>query len=88
MLLEAISRKAANAPLKLIEDCENGFREKLDALAHAVASDRESRPVVLLSGPSGSGKTTTAHKLEERLERMGLETHIVSMDNYFRTFNV
>ena len=86
MLLEAIRRKAEDAPLKFIADCENGFREKLDALAHAVASDSESRPVVLLSGPSGSGKTTTAHKLKECLERTGLDTHIISMDNYFRTF--
>jgi uridine kinase len=42
-------------------------------------------PIVLLSGPSGSGKTTTALKLEEELERRGVSTHTVSLDNYFKT---
>ena len=44
-------------------------------------------PIVLLSGPSGSGKTTTALKLEQELERRGVQTHTVSMDNYFKTLN-
>ena len=42
-------------------------------------------PIVLLSGPSGSGKTTTALKIEEELERRGINTHTVSLDNYFMT---
>ena len=44
-------------------------------------------PIVLLSGPSGSGKTTTALKLEQELERRGVQTHTISMDNYFKTLN-
>ena len=43
--------------------------------------------MVLLSGPSGSGKTTTALKLEQELERRGINTHTLSMDNYFRNLN-
>ena len=86
MLLEAIRRKAADAPQKFIEDCQAQFCEKLDILSHALASDSSDRPVFLLSGPSGSGKTTTAHMLKARLEKMGLTTHIISMDNYFKTF--
>ena len=44
-------------------------------------------PIVLLSGPSGSGKTTTALKLEQELVRRGVNTHTISMDNYFKTLN-
>ena len=44
-------------------------------------------PIVLLSGPSGSGKTTTAMKLEQELERRGVNSHTISMDNYFKTLN-
>jgi uridine kinase len=40
-------------------------------------------PVVLLSGPSGSGKTTTALKLRQELERRGVGTYAISMDDYF-----
>ena len=34
-------------------------------------------------GESGSGKTTTAEKLSQELERRGVRTHAVSMDDYF-----
>lgn len=70
---------------------ENFLREdaKFDAslveLKNAVEADYERRPVVLLSGPSGSGKTTTATKLEKLLDADGYETHVISLDNYFRT---
>ena len=47
----------------------------------------DKSPIVLLSGPSGSGKTTTALKLEEELERRGINSHTISMDNYFKTLN-
>lgn len=86
MLLEDICRKVNEDARAFVTACEAQFHTKIDALAHAVANDAGERPVVLLSGPSGSGKTTTSHMIAERLERMGLETHIISMDNYFRTF--
>ena len=34
-------------------------------------------------GPSGSGKTTTALLIERELDRRGMETHTLSMDDYF-----
>lgn len=43
-------------------------------------------PVVLISGPSGSGKTTSAHILRDILCGMGINSHSVSMDNYFIPF--
>ena len=42
---------------------------------------------MLLSGPSGSGKTTTAMKIAEELQRRGVNTHAVAMDNYFKSLN-
>ena len=45
----------------------------------------EKGKICVLLGPSGSGKTTTAHKLERVLDGKGVETHVVSLDNYFRT---
>ena len=85
MLLETIRQKAAT-PEVFVTRAEQEFQQKIDALANAVANGASERPVVLLSGPSGSGKTTTSHMIAHRLEQMGLEAHIVSMDNYFRTF--
>ena len=86
MLLTDICQKASRDPLAFIEKSEAEFRDKIDALALSVSNGASDRPVVLLSGPSGSGKTTTSHMLAARLLQMGITTHIISMDNYFRTF--
>ncbi len=86
MLLQDIRQKALSAPDAFIRTSEKEFQSKIDALASAVAKDGNERPVVLLSGPSGSGKTTTSHMIARRLEEMGMEMHIISMDNYFHTF--
>ena len=48
---------------------------------------RSRSPIVLLSGPSGSGKTTTAMKIAEELQRRGVNSRAVAMDNYFKTLN-
>ena len=86
MRLEDISRQVEKDPHGFVAACEAEYDRKIDAIADAVASDASECPIVLLSGPSGSGKTTTAHRIAERLERRGLRMHIVSMDNYFRSF--
>ena len=53
--------------------------------AEEIAEHRRTCPIILLSGPSGSGKTITAMMLESILDGMGLETHTLSMDHYFKS---
>lgn len=86
MLLEEIRRRANVDPNGFIHACETNFHERINTLADAVSRDSDRCPVVLISGPSGSGKTTTAHRIADRLEATGMEAHIISLDNYFRTF--
>ncbi len=64
---------------------EQEYLRNIKGIANAIAENRFQRPIVLLSGPSGSGKTTTAFLLEKEIEKMGLETHTLSLDNYFKT---
>ena len=70
-----------------LEECDFSFRRRVEEAANRIINRTAESPIVLLSGPSGSGKTTTALKLEEELERRGISTHTISMDNYFRTMN-
>ena len=39
--------------------------------------------LVIFSAPSGSGKTTTAMRLREYLENLGVKVCMLSMDNFF-----
>lgn len=82
IMLNEIIKKAAR-PEEFINECEAKYESALTSVAESIAKSASTRPFVLISGPSGSGKTTTAMKLEERLDQMGFETHILSLDNYF-----
>ena len=86
MLLETIRHEVLQNPSDFVAACEADYNKKIDDIATVLAANRKTRPIVLLSGPSGSGKTTTAHRLAHRLASLGIKMHIVSMDNYFRTF--
>ena len=85
--LTQINEAIRSDPQAFVEECDAAFAKKVENAAKKIADHRTESHVILLSGPSGSGKTTTALKIEERLEKMGIETHTVSMDNYFNTID-
>ena len=66
-----------------IRTTNEAYKDSLAAIAADIALHREEKPIVLLSGPSGSGKTTTALMIEKMLDDQGIETHTLSLDNYF-----
>ncbi len=73
---------AADAAAVLESDRRHYFRQ-IEQAARLIAENKDKRPIVLLAGPSGSGKTTTALLIERELERMGIVTHTLQMDDYF-----
>lgn len=76
---EAVRRDARG----FMEECDARYQDAIARCADLIVENRKVSPVVLLSGPSGSGKTTTAFKLREELERRGIGSYAVSMDDYF-----
>ena len=85
--LKRINEAIRGDPAAFAQECDAAFAKKVEAAARKIAAHQVESHVVLLSGPSGSGKTTTALKIEERLKEMGVESHTISMDNYFKTFD-
>ncbi|WP_455581814.1 uridine kinase family protein [Dysosmobacter sp.] len=83
--LSRINEAIRSDPKAFADECDAAFAKKVETAARKIAEHRSVSHVILLSGPSGSGKTTTALKIEEQLEKMGIVTHTVSMDNYFNT---
>lgn len=81
--LSEINAAVRRDPVGFMEECDRGYQEKIAQAAEKICGNMKRSPVVLLSGPSGSGKTTTAEKLSQELERRGVRTHAVSMDDYF-----
>ena len=85
--LEEINRRLREDPAGFVAECDGVYQKRLETAADRILERMKESPIVLLSGPSGSGKTTTALKLEQELERRGVQTHTISLDNYFKTLN-
>ncbi|MBQ5777547.1 MAG: nucleoside kinase [Oscillospiraceae bacterium] len=83
--LKDINERIRKDAVSFIGECEEKYARAVKGAAEKIASGVDESCVVLLSGPSGSGKTTTALKLELELEKMGIMTHTLSLDDYFRT---
>ena len=85
--LKTINDAIRSDPKAFAEECDLAYAKKIEDAAQKIAEHRSKSHIILLSGPSGSGKTTTALKIEEYLDNLGVETHTVSMDNYFNTID-
>lgn len=85
--LAEVNEAVRRDPKGFAEECDAAYAKKVEIAAKKIADHQNESRIILLSGPSGSGKTTTALKIEEQLEKMGIETYTVSMDNYFNTID-
>ena len=83
--LNEINAALQSGPAEYVAACDEGFHKNVLAAAKKIAENRKRSAIVLLSGPSGSGKTTTSMKICDELEKLGIHSHAVSMDNYFKT---
>jgi len=83
--LSRINDAVRSDPQGFVQESDAAYDKKIEAAAQKIADNLSRSRIVLLSGPSGSGKTTTAKKIEARLKEMGINSHAVAMDNYFKT---
>lgn len=83
--LAQINDAVRSDPQGFVQESDAAYNKKIESAARKIAANLSKSRIVLLSGPSGSGKTTTAKKIEAKLEEMGIRSHAVSMDNYFKT---
>ena len=85
--LQEINRRIRTDVQEFLAECDRAYAQRVSLAADRILSNLSRSPIVLLSGPSGSGKTTTALKIAEELQRRGVNSHAVAMDNYFKTLN-
>ena len=70
--------------MELVRSAEQAYERQIISAAEQVFDRREESPVLLLSGPSASSKTTTAGKIAAQLERLGVQTAVISLDDFFK----
>lgn len=85
--LQEINRRIRTDVTEFLAECDESYAQRVSLAADRILANLENSPIVLLSGPSGSGKTTTAMKVAEELQRRGVKSRAVALDNYFKTMN-
>lgn len=83
--LSTINKCVLDTPIECVDSAEKRYMAEIDELVSTLCGGEKK--IILLSGPSGSGKTTTANILKDKLSLLGHETHVVSMDNFYRTLD-
>jgi len=83
--LSELNLKTVADPKGMIEEADALYYSRVNTAAKKIAENHGKSPIVLLSGPSGSGKTTTSMKIADALNKLGIGTHYVGMDDYFCT---
>ncbi len=81
--LSDINKRAKECPEKLVSEAESRYHGFVSEVSDRIAGD-DNIKIVLIAGPSGSGKTTTANLLSDSLERGGLESFVLSLDDFYR----
>lgn len=80
--LEYINDLAKNDPAELVRRSEERFDNILNDTVSRIANDG-GREIVMLAGPSASGKTTTANKIAAKCTARGMQTYVVSLDDFY-----
>ncbi len=69
---------------EIIRLSEANFNSQISKIAYDIKNNKSKIKIVLIAGPTSSGKTTTAKKLAVYLQSHGINTHEISLDNYFK----
>ena len=79
----AVNELARKDPQKLIELSEERYRSQISEVAEDFSKEFPKNRIILLSGPTSAGKTTTSHNLDAELEKRGIATFALSLDDFF-----
>jgi uridine kinase len=79
----SVNKAAHNNPQAFMHDCDQRYEKHIGEIVRQIAEDTDKSKIILLSGPSASGKTTTSFKIEQGLERLGINAVTISMDDFF-----
>ncbi|MDD4110609.1 MAG: hypothetical protein PHS54_03545, partial [Clostridia bacterium] len=66
----------------LISKNENYYHSQINEIVEDIVTPRSKIKVLLLSGPSSAGKTTSSNILCSSLEKKGINSIVISLDNF------
>ena len=85
--LQEINYRTVADPAEWVKECDAVYYGRVQEAADRIIKNMEKSPIVLLSGPSGSGKTTTSANIAKELQKRGVGSHYIGMDDYYKTLD-
>ena len=85
--LDEINAQMRRDPAEFVANCEQSYTNIIESMAERICENGSDRTILLLNGPSSSGKTTTARRIRDAMERRGVHSHSISMDDYYLSRN-
>ena len=70
-------------PEALVSLSERIYYNQIEQITLSLVEQSNSFSILLVSGPSASTKTTTAMKLSQRFHERGVQSVVISLDNFF-----
>ena len=80
--LSLINKEAKDNLSELIDTSEYLYKSQVRHIVKEIV-ELNTR-IVLLAGPSSAGKTTTSHLIRESLKTQGIDSFVVSLDDFFK----
>jgi Uridine kinase len=80
--LSSVNAAAVTSPEAFVRSTEEAYLQNLQEIAEGITSS--SCKLVMLFGPSSSGKTTTSYVLQSLLQKSGIGSVIISLDDFYR----
>lgn len=81
--IREINEAALEEPKKFVLDTEQAYLQSLEQIAREIAGEEPMCRLVMIAGPSASGKTTTAHLLRDILQKLGVGSESISLDDFY-----
>jgi uridine kinase len=79
-----INDAASLNPKEFVLKAEYSYHEDINNIAKNIVNNKKGCKLIMLSGPSSSGKTTTSNLLKDALEKNGIGSTIISLDDFYR----
>lgn len=69
--------------VRLINLCEARQERKYAEIANQIFWHKKKTRIVMMSGPSSSGKTSSALRIAQQCQVLGISPKVIELDNYF-----
>lgn len=82
--LSQINAAASSQPEAFVTQTEGAYHRNIKDIVKSIVEQKKDCKLVMLSGPSSSGKTTTANLLKNAFQEVGVNSTIISLDDFYR----